>query len=274
MVNRSCRSCCALLALLWGGFAAPVVAQDEGLDALLYVPFLEEGVTDVHASGFQIYRIPLSFPVRKVEEHPWGLRITFPVSLSSTRVEALGDVEEFVANLQTASVIPGVEVVVPVGGRWQLKPFAEIGIGAGSSEGDVEVLYGVGLRSSGGVPAGRVALTLGGAAAYKKPATSRARLDGYSRLEAGIDAQVPLGFDLGGGDARGGVYGIVRRFSNLDLERLGQEPIELRNQYELGISFSTDPALRLWKVKLPWIGLGYQFGDVVSGVRLYLAFPF
>jgi hypothetical protein len=196
------------------------------------------------------------------------------VSLSSTRVEALGDVGEFVANLQAASVIPGVEVEVPLGGTWQLKPFAEIGVGAGSADGDVEMLYGAGVRSSGGIPAGRFALTVGGAAAYKKPATSRAQLDGYSRLEGGIDAQLPLGFRVAGRGARGGLYGIVRRFYNLDLERLGQEPIELRRQYELGLSFSTEPTLRLWKIKLPWIGLGYQFGDVVSGVRLYLSFPF
>jgi len=40
------------------------------------------------------------------------------------------------------------------------------------------------------------------------------------------------------------------------------------------VSFSTDPDLRVWKVPLPWLAAGYQFGHIVSGVRIYVVFPF
>lgn len=66
----------------------------------------------------------------------------------------------------------------------------------------------------------------------------------------------------------------MHRFYDLDLAQLVRPPIELGQQYEVGLSLSTEPALELWKIELPWIGLGYQFGDVFTGVRLYLVWPF
>ena len=47
----------------------------------------------------------------------------------------------------------------------------------------------------------------------------------------------------------------------------------LRGQFEAGLSFSTAPDLRIWRIPLRWLAAGYQFGRV-SGVRIYLKFPF
>ena len=33
---------------------------------------------------------------------------------------------------------------------------------------------------------------------------------------------------------------------------------------ELGASFATAPDLRIWKIRLPWLAGGYQFGETVS----------
>ena len=85
--------------------------------------------------------------------------------------------------------------------------------------------------------------------------------------------QLPLGFSVRGGQARGGIYVIGRAFDGLELEREDQPPIVLRGQFEAGLSFSTAPELRIWKFPLRWPAVGYQFGRV-SGVRIYLSFPF
>ena len=97
--------------------------------------------------------------------------------------------------------------------------------------------------------------------------------DRYGRFEGGVDVQVPLGFVVRGGQARGGLYIIGRAFDGLELEREDQPPIVLRGQVETGLSFSTAPDLRIWKIPLRWLAVGYQFGRV-SGVRMYLTFPF
>lgn len=53
-------------------------------------------------------------------------------------------------------------------------------------------------------------------------------------------------------------------FNGLELPRENQDPIMLRSQFEAGLSFSTSPDLAIWKVTLPWLAVGYQFGDVTS----------
>ena len=108
---------------------------------------------------------------------------------------------------------------------------------------------------------------------HRKPETSRETYNGHSTFEAAVDAQWPLGFSIGDRAARGGVYTIRRAFNGLELEREGRD-IVLTRQWEAGISFATAPELRVWKVRLPWLAAGYQFGKTVSGVRLYVAFPF
>jgi hypothetical protein len=251
---------------------ATAEAQDGGLDPLLFAHLENRQIRDLDATSLQIYRIPLSAMVRDPGDRGWGLRLTFPVSLSSSRIEADTDLGELVANVEVASVIPGVELVLPVGDRWWLKPFAEIGVGRGGA--DTEVLYAAGIRARGDFQIQRAAITVGAAAAYKKPATSRSRYDAYSRMELGIDAQVPLGLGLHRRRLSGGVYAIVRGFSDLDLATAGDQPIRLDHQYEVGLSFSTEPALSVWKIRTPWVGFGYQFGDVFHGVRVYLSFPF
>ena len=85
--------------------------------------------------------------------------------------------------------------------------------------------------------------------------------------------QVPLGFSVQDGQARGGLYVIGRAFDPLELEGEDQPPILLRGQFEAGLSFSTAPELRIWKIPLRWLAVGDQFGRV-SGVRMYLEFPF
>jgi len=254
--------------------AAPAAAQDE--DFVLLLSRLEETgrVEAVDGRGFQVYRIPLSYPIRTLERHSWGLRITFPVSLGSYRIEALTDIGDFAEGLESISIIPGVEAQLPLGERWVIKPFGEVGVGSSSSDGGTEVLWGAGIRSRGEYRPGRLRMMLGAAAIYKKPSDTRSTFDGFSKIEAAADVQLPLGMSIGSRRTCGGVVGIYRQFFNLDIARIGGEPIELVHQYEAGVSFAADPVVKLWKIKLPWIAVGYRWGDVFSGVRLYFGFPF
>ena len=94
--------------------ALPAAAQDQGLDPFLLTNRDETAsATEVEASGFQLYRLPLSFRVRSLNKHPWGLRVTFPVSLSSLSIKGVSDVGGFVEKLGIAAIIPGLEVEIP-----------------------------------------------------------------------------------------------------------------------------------------------------------------
>ena len=66
----------ALLGVLL--VAGPATAQDGDLDGLMLLPRDVGEVRDASSQSFQIYRIPISYPIWSLEDQPWGLRITLP----------------------------------------------------------------------------------------------------------------------------------------------------------------------------------------------------
>lgn len=252
----------------------PAEAQDQGLDPVLFARgLLSADTTDVQARGILLYRLPLSFHLRSLDTHDWGLRVTFPISLSSVRVESVSSLGRFVQKMGIAAIVPGLEVEIPAGADTLIRPFGEAGIGR--SNGDTtEVLYGAGVRVRTLQDAGAFHLTYGGTIFGRKTPALVGTFDQYASFEGGVDAQVPLGFTVWSKAARGGIYVIGRAFNGLELQRDGHPPIVLRGQFEAGVSFSTAPDFAIWKIRLPWLAAGYQFGHSVSGVRIYMVFPY
>jgi len=246
---------------------------DEDVDLAL-LPRDVGTIEDAEARSLQIYRIPISFNVRQLEDKPWGLRVYVPVSLGAYELEATTDVQDFFARLNSIAVVPGVEFLLPAGDRWVIKPFAEVGVGDDSATDSVSLLYSLGLRARGEFQPRPFDVMVGSALKYRNNTTSQAIKNWYSTVEFGVDAQLPLGFSLASKAARGGAYVILRHFSDLEFELITDGPISVDWNYEVGLSFSTDPALKLWVVKMPWVGLGYRWGDGVRGVRLNFSFPF
>jgi hypothetical protein len=265
----------AAVLFVWFAAAAPVLAQDQALDSLAFAgPADLDAAQDVQAQGIQLYRLPLGVHLRGLDTHAWGLKITFPVSLSSLRIDGVSSLGGFVRKLRIAAIIPGLEVEVPVGARTLIRPFGEVGIGRGSEDSSTDVMYGLGVRASTFQDWRSLHLTYGGSVAIRKTPAIVDAYDEYASYEAGIDVQLPLGFTIRKNEARGGAYLIGRAFDGLELERDGHNPIVLRGQFEAGVSFSTHPDLYIWKIPLRWLAAGYQFGHTVSGVRFYVTFPF
>ncbi len=170
--------------------------------------------------------------------------------------------------------MPGVGFDIPVPDRIRLHPFAEAGIGKGTSGGGVQVLYGFGMSARTDRDAGSVHLIIGANVMRRRAATDTGVYETHSTFEGALDAQIPLGFQIANRDMRGGVYGIARGFQGLSLTRPGVAPVDLDYQLEAGLSLSGAPELRVWKITLPWVAVGYLFGPVLTGVRIYTSFPF
>jgi hypothetical protein len=252
--------------------SGPLAAQDEELQPLALLLERAGGATELEARSLQIYRIPLAYTVRDLETQLWGFRLTFPVSLGAHELDASNGVVDLLERVESMTVTPGVELQIGLGPGWRLKPFGELGVTTASAAGDTELTYGIGVRARGERELGASRLLLGGAARYASPRTHRAQLQDYTALEVGGDVQVPLGFSVASRPASGGVYGVVRFFP--DLEGPAEALLDVGRLYEVGLSFSTDPAPKLWLVELPWIALGYRWGGPLSGLRLSFSFPF
>jgi len=269
--------CSCFMAVLTAALAVTplAMAQDGDLGALLFVRS-EAGLdASVETRSTQAYRIPMGYTIRDPDEKQLGLRLTFPVSFGFYELEAASSVGDVFERLNTVTVAPGVELHLALGEHWELRPYGEAGVATATTGGGSEVQYAVGVRSQGEYSWPRFELMLGGSASYKSPRSDRSIIHDYTTFSVGADAQIPLGFSIGSRRARGGVYGITRYFPDIELGA-GElaDPLRIRFVNEVGLSFSTDPVLKLWKIRLPWIGIGYRFGDLFSGVRVNFSFPF
>jgi hypothetical protein len=264
----------AAVLLIMAG-ADPAAAQDQALDPLLFVQRTADATASLTgARTFQLYRLPLDYTLREMDDDHWGIALTCPVSLSGVRVQRTTNAATFVHSLGVFAIVPGIAFDIALAEGVRLHPFAEAGVGRGSDRHETEVLYGAGASVRIDRRAGPASLTFGGSAKRQRLATDVGDYEAHSTFEGGVDVQVPLRFSSGPRAIRGGGYAIARAFDGLVLTRPGFEPVSLTHQYEAGASLSTAPELHIWKITLPWIAVGYQFGPVLTGVRVYTSFPF
>jgi hypothetical protein len=254
--------------------SSPVIAQALEIEPLLLLVRQESTEAGASANGLQIYRIPLAVTLLAVGDRPWGLDLTFPVSLGFYDLNTASSVGDVVGRISTVSVAPGVEFLVPVSQRWRLKPYGEVSLGMTTSGETTEVQYAAGVRARGGYRNGPYQLAAGLGAHYASTRASHLDVSDYTTLELGLDFQRSLGFRLAGREASGGVYGIGRWFPDLRIEGAGDRILDVQRVLEVGLSFSTAPEMSLLGIKLPWIALGYRFGDMFQGIRLSFSFPF
>jgi hypothetical protein len=259
------------LALLAAALAVPAAAQED-LEPLWRLPRGAAGASDVEARSLQLYRIPISFSLRDTKDHAWGLDLTLPLTLGGYDVSAVLVDSLFSEQITTYTFVPGLELRIPAGAHWMVKPFAEAGVSGGDGGGG-DLLWGAGARARGCFDSGRLRWTLGGAAEYRSGGGDRSLVEHYSQLAAFADVQTRLDFTVGGLATRAGVFAGYRFLTDATLRTLDADDLEVRHQVETGLSFSTTPALKVWFVSIPWIGVAYRTAGALSGVRLYLAFP-
>ena len=253
----------------------PAAAQDQALDPLLFLGTARASTTQtlLTARTLQLYRLPFDYTIRPTDRTHWGISLTCPVSVTGARVTRATNAGAFARSLGIFAIVPGIAFDIPLSDALRLHPFFEAGIGRGTAREKTEVLYGVGASARLDRHARRVMLTLGASAKRQRLATDTGEYEAHSTFEGGADAEVPIG-TAGSRVVRAGGYGIARLFQGLQVTRPDLEPVDLDHQYEAGVSLSTAPEIRIWKITLPWIAVGYQFGPVLSGIRIYTSFPF
>jgi len=163
-----------------------------------------------------------------------------------------------------------------VGKGWTLKPFAEVGYAHDFDNSLGVGVWSAGLRTIVFWPLGRkLDLGFGTKVQYLSTFSSDLDLaDEFVELRLGFDLRRELGFTIAGNQSYVSLYFIRRQWYGATIERPGFEPIELRLNNEIGLSFGTDPKVKLWFIRLPRIGLGYRWGPYVRGIRLSFGFPF
>jgi hypothetical protein len=258
--------------------AAAVPAQEPGSQELTgTLPFIVPFDGGVSGSNTEVrdLRVRFHIPIVPLENRSWGLRLRVTLYAGIYDVALFDEFDFDDISFQSLGATPGVELLLPVGPRWTLKPFADIGY-ARDFENELDLLlWSVGMRTLGCYEVGQFDLSVGTKVQWFSVHTSNLDLeDRLGELMLGFDATRPVPLHLGKHQAELSGYYIYRYFYDARIERDEGDPLTLEASHEIGIRFGTEPRIKLWFIRLPSIGLGYRWGENLRGVRLNFGFPF
>jgi len=234
--------------------------------------------TDTASGDSVSFRIPVNITLRRHEERRIGVKLRLPMNFATNRVrlDEIGQ-EEIAASLKTMTVTPGLELLIPVGSGWLVKPYGEVG-----ALRELDSSTSVWLVSGGVKAEGRWRSPphdLRGGAALQHTSTYDRGWDTrntFTAFDLGGDFAVPLWFSVMGERARGGGFLIVRHYlKELEFTTPGGASTGISDHIEVGLSFTLPRRPRLLGVQIAdWYGLGVRVGDGYRGIRFYLGFPF
>ncbi len=236
--------------------------------------------TGVYKSGDRIVtvvQIPFGHELKAPTEDQWGLKLVVPVSFGfyDFRFDQLLE-GETPKNVGTLSIFPGVEAQIPVTPNWRLKPYANVGWGWDLSGGGGALLYAGGVKSLVWMPIGKDSqLSLGNQLTLAGISPEGAANQPMGVFVAGINLETPTEVRVSGRPIIVGGHLIYYYFFNrLRFPTNNDVQNKISEQGEIAFSLSVKKALDFELFDLDRIGLGFQFGGGVEGIRLFFSLPY
>lgn len=262
--------------------AGPAEAQSSGTEDVdlinyAYASVFGNGLYVVAGQSVQVYRIPVSTTLRKPDDNDWGLTLRTPLTLGFYEFQ-VDDIFEggFPDEIQTVSIVPGVEFEIPLSHRWTLRPSADFGAAKDLQGGQLAWVWSAGAGVYYRQPIRKATLTFGNTLLYIGSKINSVRSDAMAYWESGIDLTHPLWFKAGKRTAFWSIYTIGRFFFNdVEFARADDEPLTLDAEYEIGLGFSVKPEYSWWKLRAARFGIGYRYSvDNLTSIRITIGFPF
>lgn len=230
-----------------------------------------DGVMTGTQESVNIYKLPFSYTFEDFNKKKWNLKLNFPLSIGVYNIEA----EEDNTDLDFLAIIPGIELHIPLRENWILMPLADFGFGKSTSGDSIQYLYSVGIKHH----------VLFGWKPFDFTFGNTLRNEGYfsgsndgsdntSLFTTGLDMKFPLGIKLFKKPGYLSFYGMnFYYFDGIEID-VDTKTIHIDTQWELGLTLSTIPNLKIWWFSIERIGIGYRFGDGFSAIRLVFGMPF
>lgn len=279
----SIKSCRVIFSILFLIFFEMLVGSrafgaDEEQDVVnySYISELGLGEADTDNRTVKAVQIPFSYQLRPMKEEQWGIKLLFPVTfgvLGLDVVDIIGNVISLDASV--LSIVPGVELQIPVRKDWVLKPFGKAGGGRDVSGGENAFIYAAGLKSSYFIPWKDFTFTLGNEVSFDGYVPDGGEREDYASVAIGWDTRYPLWFTLKGAETNiGGWLSYYYYFDELVFERPQTAPLAIGQEFEIALAFGTYEKIPIWFMKFDRIGLAYRFSDELKALRLVFEFPF
>jgi hypothetical protein len=271
------------IAIVALALSTPAPAQDElrADEAMLvnhaFATQLGSGVYSISGRTLQIYRLPFGYTMTESAEGRTGVRFTLPLTLGLVDFKPQDVFETGLPeHLDTLGFVPGIELDFELTPHWHLLPFAELGraweLGGGS---DATVYsFGAHAAASSKLASVDTRFDLGITYTGVEP-DGGARSDDILLVEVGIEGRRPLRLELGGHPLDWGGYLLADYFVNRAEVPL-EETTEGANraQFEIGLTVGPRGKLRIWRIPVPRVGIGYRVAEDLGVWRLVFGQPF
>lgn len=265
-----------LMMLVLASVAAQ--AQDNPL-SFAFATQAGSGVYSIEGRVVQIYRIPVGFTVRTLQDdRVWGAEVKLPLTFGFYDYETTDILEgQLPSNVGTASLLPGVEFKVRVKDAWTLYPHVDAGAAKDFSGDNLVWVYDAGIKSIVGFRAGGWDARAGQELLWAGAAEAGdAMSDWYGEAMAGFEFRHDLPWTSGASVWDIGAFITYSRYVQDESPAIAVSyaaPAAIPGvdeQTEIGFSFGNRPKLAWKKLSMPKLGLSYRFGDGVQGVRLVI----
>jgi len=233
---------------------------------------LGSGIYRVGDQTVQMYRLVLSRQLRPTEQGRTGLMLRAPLAFGFYNFE-LGDILDGIIpdNVATLSLVPMLEFEVAARHNWWLIPYGAFGAGYDFSVDTFNPIFTVGLRSLFHFDSRGGTWRLGNRLFYSGYTDDSLDLrDDFSMLETGLEWRRGTGWRPGGSelDAAPFVASYVYLISPRLFDVNATQPLELRTEWELGVTLGMVERWHILGIGLPRLGLSYRFGSGADAVRI------
>lgn len=269
----------AMVATLIASVTAIRAAEDSPL-SFAFASQAGSGIYSIEGRVVQIYRIPIDFTIKPLdEERVWGVSLTLPITFGFYDYKAEDVLNgDLPSSVGTASLLPGVEFQVRAMKNWILYPHVDVGAAKDFSGESLVWVYDAGIRSVVSYPVGswdgRAGQELLWAGAAQ---TGNALTAWYAEAKVGFEFRHVLPWMSHGSNWDIGMFVTYAHYFREDLTTPVAQAASpsgaggyVNEQTEVGFSFGTRPKLAWKVVSLPKLGLSYEFGDGIHGVRLII----
>jgi hypothetical protein len=194
-----------------------------------------------------------------------GIRVRVPFAIGAHEFDSPDLFPSFrFESVNSFSIVPGVEIDVPIASHWNLKPMAYVGWGT-ETGGDVHAaIFRLGLRSERVFEPGSIDVALYNSLLRMGYSANDDSSDAVNLFEIGLDFSRALANrKLGGAPVEIHWHALYTRYFDeihLDSSDFSLEPAGIDSEWEIGAGFGRQgERLGLWRIRFDRVGLAYRF---------------
>lgn len=263
-----------LVLMLWA-ITSLSYAGDDNIEPgnYAFANYIGSGIYRASGRAVTVFNLPFSYQPEEQEEDPYTIRL--PVSLGFYDFD-FDDVTggDFPSKADTLTFVPGIEWDLSITDKLSFAPYIDLGLGFNFTSQEQTLIYSTGVSSFYQFGRDKQHLWVNRVFYAGYQGVSVDTSDGFGTMQSGVDYHFPVKFQMAGRDAFVSGYGLaIWNFNKLEFSLPEGRVVNVKNNYELGMTIGWLKAVDMGLFDLQRIGIGYRFGDRLKLWRLTFNLP-